>query len=66
MEEEETHVGSPSPPYEGVITEEAEKQLESPADFEEVHTADGDVNIRKAHLKSSFKHIPITLSRTQT
>lgn len=24
-----SHVGSPSPPYEGVITEEAEKQLES-------------------------------------
>lgn len=29
MEDEDSHVGSPSPPYEGIITEEAEKQLES-------------------------------------
>lgn len=29
MDEDESHVGSPSPPYEGIIREEAEKQLES-------------------------------------
>ena len=29
MDEYEGHVGSPSPPYEGVIKEEPEKQLES-------------------------------------
>lgn len=50
--EEETHVGSPSPPFEGVITEEAEKQLESPADFEEIHG--DDVNIQKLYRKLSL------------
>jgi hypothetical protein len=35
MENEEGDVGSPSPPFEGVIKEEAEKQLESQGgDFE--------------------------------
>ena len=38
-QEDITHIGSPSPPYEGVIIEEAEKQLES-GDFE----MNGDVD----------------------
>lgn len=47
MDDEETHIGSPSPPFEGVITEDAENQLESQAgDFEEIPAA-GDVNIFK-------------------
>lgn len=29
MEGEDSQIGSPSPPYEGIITEEPEKQLES-------------------------------------
>lgn len=32
-QDDNTHIGSPSPPFEGVIIEEAEKQLES-GDFE--------------------------------
>lgn len=36
-DDENSHVGSPSPPYEGIITEEAEKQLESQG---------GDLNVK--------------------
>jgi hypothetical protein len=44
-DDENSHVGSPSPPYEGLITEEAEKQLEGEAqngDFEENGHDEGD------------------------
>lgn len=41
------HIGSPSPPYEGVIIEEAEKQLES-GDFE----MNGDVD--EVNILSGF------------
>lgn len=44
-EEAETHIGSPSPPFEGIITEEAEKQLESPAGAFEDSNEGLDVNI---------------------
>lgn len=46
-DEEEGDVGSPSPPFEGVIKEEAEKQLESQGgDFERrVENNDEEVNI---------------------
>lgn len=37
MDEYEADIGSPSPPFEGVIKEEAEKQLESNgSEFEEI------------------------------
>lgn len=29
MDDDDKSIGSPSPPFEGIITEEAEKQLES-------------------------------------
>lgn len=48
MEDEDSQVGSPSPPFEGVITEEAEKQLESQGgefDMKEMNGNVEEVNI---------------------
>lgn len=42
MEDDDSHVGSPSPPFEGVITEEAESQLESQSNIE-MKELNGDV-----------------------
>lgn len=54
MDDDDSHVGSPSPPFEGVITEEAEKQLESQGgEFDmKKDMTNGDVeevNIHKAY-----------------
>lgn len=55
MDEDESHVGSPSPPYEGIIREEAEKQLESNGGEFEADGKTGDVDevnivtLSKAH-----------------
>lgn len=50
-DDKSSHVGSPSPPFEGVITEEAEKQLESQGgDFDVANDMNGmaeEVNIWK-------------------
>lgn len=64
-DEEDNEVGSPSPPYEGVIREEAEKQLESNVgEFEAAQATNGkadDVNCflyifsTKAFKSSSLK-----------
>lgn len=56
-EEEDNEVGSPSPPYEGIITEEAEKQLESNVgEFEASQATNGDVgNVNDFFHKSSKK-----------
>lgn len=44
-EEDNNEVGSPSPPYEGIIREEAEKQLESNVgEFEAAKTTNGNVD----------------------
>jgi hypothetical protein len=44
MDEEDSHVGSPSPPFEGLITEEAEKQLESKGGGFDMKDLNGDIN----------------------
>jgi hypothetical protein len=44
MEEDDSHIGSPSPPYEGVITEEPEKQLESQGGDFDVKHLNGEVD----------------------
>lgn len=52
MDEEDSHVGSPSPPFEGVITEEAEKQLESKGgdfDMKDLNGHIDEVNMIKVH-----------------
>lgn len=44
-DEEDNEVGSPSPPYEGVIREEAEKQLESNVgEFEAAQATNGNAD----------------------
>lgn len=58
MDEDDSHVGSPSPPFEGVITEEAEKQLESKGGDFNVSEINGDVdevNMTNNHENSSDK-----------
>lgn len=54
-DEEDNEVGSPSPPYEGIIREEAEKQLESNVgEFEAAQTTNGDMdNVNEFFHKSS-------------
>lgn len=57
MDEDESHVGSPSPPFEGVITEEAEKQLESKGgafDAPDLSGEDDEVNITLLKAFQSF------------
>lgn len=44
MDEDDSHVGSPSPPFEGIITEEPEKQLESKGGGFEMKDLNGDVD----------------------
>lgn len=58
MDEDDSHVGSPSPPFEGVITEEAEKQLESKGgDFndKEINGDVDEVNMTNNHKNKSDK-----------
>lgn len=44
-DEEDNEVGSPSPPYEGIIREEAEKQLESNVgEFEAAQATKGNID----------------------
>jgi hypothetical protein len=55
MDEEDSHVGSPSPPFEGLIHEEAEKQLESKGGDFDMAGINGDVdevNIKMRKKKS--------------
>lgn len=51
MEEDDSHVGSPSPPFEGVITEEAEKQLESKGGDFGLTELNGDVDEVKIEIE---------------
>jgi hypothetical protein len=44
MEDEDSHVGSPSPPFEGIIHEEAEKQLESKGGDFDMTEISGDID----------------------
>jgi len=67
MDKGSSHVGSPSPPYEGVISEEASKELESQGgEFEPPTADDGDDNeevIKFPHkFRSQFELFPQTFS----
>jgi hypothetical protein len=44
MEDEDSHVGSPSPPFEGIIHEEAENQLESKGGDFDMTEINGDID----------------------
>lgn len=50
MDEDDSHVGSPSPPFEGIITEEAEKQLESKGGGFDMKELNGDID--EVNMKS--------------
>lgn len=51
--EDDSNVGSPSPPFEGVITEEPEKQLESQGgEFDGTGEVDEVNNLHKKSYKS--------------
>lgn len=57
-EEEDNEVGSPSPPFEGIIREEAEKQLESNVgEFEASQTTNGNMDNVNFYLWKSFQKL---------